>query len=147
MWIHCDESREQRVRIVSGNALFCQEWMSPGHAQQTQNICITFVQRRDNVFDVDPSLYKYYTNALRLLGHSLYSVHDIQVFLYMSIIPTISSPNWQGVATHLSWRSADDLDPRNVLNWPLSRGTPLAHFVSNPAQGQKDRQTNRQTTK
>ena len=36
--------------------------------QQTQNICITFVQRRPNVFDVGPTLYKYYTNVLCLLG-------------------------------------------------------------------------------
>ena len=36
--------------------------------QQTQNICITFVQRRPNVFDVGPTLYKCYTNVLRLLG-------------------------------------------------------------------------------
>ena len=28
----------------------------------------TFVQRRPNVFDVDPTLYKCYTNVLRLLG-------------------------------------------------------------------------------
>ena len=27
-------------------------------AQQTQNICITFIQRRLNVFDVGPTLYK-----------------------------------------------------------------------------------------
>ena len=37
------------------------------HTQQTQNICITFVQRRPNVFDVGPTLYKYYANVLRLL--------------------------------------------------------------------------------
>ena len=35
--------------------------------QQTQNICITFVQRRPNVFDVGPALYKHYTNVLCLL--------------------------------------------------------------------------------
>ena len=29
-----------------------------GSTQQTQNICITFVQRRPNVFDVGPTLYK-----------------------------------------------------------------------------------------
>ena len=29
-------------------------------SQQTQNICIPFVQRRHNVFDVDPTLYKLY---------------------------------------------------------------------------------------
>ena len=28
------------------------------HAQQTQNICIAFIQRRPNVFDVGPTLYK-----------------------------------------------------------------------------------------
>ena len=32
--------------------------------KQTQNICITFVQRRPNVFDVGPTLYKCYTNSL-----------------------------------------------------------------------------------
>ena len=37
-------------------------------AQQTQNICITFEQRRPNVFDVGQTLYKCYTNALCLLG-------------------------------------------------------------------------------
>ena len=46
---------------------------------QTQNICITFVQRRPSVFDVGPTLYKCYiyvgptlykcyTNVLCLLG-------------------------------------------------------------------------------
>ena len=29
-----------------------------GASQQTQNICITFIQRRPNVIDVDPTLYK-----------------------------------------------------------------------------------------
>ena len=33
----------------------------------TQNICIAFVQRRPNVFDVGPTLYKCYTNVLCLL--------------------------------------------------------------------------------
>ena len=36
--------------------------------QQTQSICITFVQRRPNVFDVGPTLYKYYKNILCFLG-------------------------------------------------------------------------------
>ena len=30
--------------------------------KQTQNICITFIQRRPNVFDAGPTLYKCYTN-------------------------------------------------------------------------------------
>ena len=36
--------------------------------QQTQNICITFVQRRPNIFDVGPTLCNCYTNVLCLLG-------------------------------------------------------------------------------
>ena len=36
--------------------------------QYTQNICITFIQRRPNVFDAGPTLYKCYTNILCLLG-------------------------------------------------------------------------------
>ena len=41
--------------------------------QQTQNICITFIQRRPNVFDVGPTLHKCYTNVLCLLGMAHYS--------------------------------------------------------------------------
>ena len=39
------------------------------HTQQTQNICITFIQRRPNVFDVGPTLCKCYTNVLCLQGN------------------------------------------------------------------------------
>ena len=35
--------------------------------QQAPNICIAFVQSRLNVFDVGPTLYKYYTFFLCLL--------------------------------------------------------------------------------
>ena len=45
---------------------YCSQYEGP--SQQTQNICITFVQRRPNVFDVSPTLYKCYTNVFRLLG-------------------------------------------------------------------------------
>ena len=31
---------------------------SPPEAQQTQDICITFIQRRPNVFDVGPTLHE-----------------------------------------------------------------------------------------
>ena len=37
-------------------------------SQQTQNICITFVQCWTNLKDVGPTLYKCYTNVLCLLG-------------------------------------------------------------------------------
>ena len=38
-------------------------------SQQTQNICITFVQCWTNVEDVGSRLYKCYTNVLCLLGY------------------------------------------------------------------------------
>ena len=47
-------------------------------SQHTQTICITFVQRRPNIFDVGPTLYKCYTNASCLLGchyKELYFTH------------------------------------------------------------------------
>ena len=46
-------------------------------AQQTQNICITFVQRWTNVEDVGPTLYKCYANVFCLLGYAC-MVHRIE---------------------------------------------------------------------
>ena len=43
-------------------------------AQQTQNICITFIQCWSNVEDVGPTLYKCYTNVFCLLGWTLISM-------------------------------------------------------------------------
>ena len=40
-----------------------------GQSQQAQNICITFTQCWTNVEDVGPTLYKWHTNALCLLGY------------------------------------------------------------------------------
>ena len=40
------------------------QYQTSCYSQQTQNICITFVERRRNVFDVGPTLYKCYTNVL-----------------------------------------------------------------------------------
>ena len=39
-------------------------------SQQKQTIYITFMQRRLNIFDVGPKVYKCYTNVLSLLGWS-----------------------------------------------------------------------------
>ena len=50
--------------------------------QQTQKICITLVQRRPNVFDVGPTMYKLYTNILRLLGTS-FNLY-LKVFFYFT---------------------------------------------------------------
>ena len=41
-----------------------------GATQQTQDICVTFVQCWTNVEDVGPTLYKCYTNVLCLLGRT-----------------------------------------------------------------------------
>ena len=38
-------------------------------AQQTQNICMRFIQWRTSVEDVGPALYKCHTNVLYLLGY------------------------------------------------------------------------------
>ena len=40
-------------------------------AQQAQNVCITFIQRRPNVFEIGPTLYKSYTNVVCLLGEHI----------------------------------------------------------------------------
>ena len=51
-----------------GSVSACNRRQTSCYPQQTQNICKTFVQRRPNVFDVGPTLYKCYTNVLCLLG-------------------------------------------------------------------------------
>ena len=46
----------------------------------TQNICITFVQRRPNVFDVGPTLYNCFTNVFSCVywGYSLDKKVNVQ---------------------------------------------------------------------
>ena len=44
----------------------------------TKTICITFIQRWTNVFDVDPTLYKYYTNVLCLLEFFTFRVAALE---------------------------------------------------------------------
>ena len=55
---------EEKVSISQVNQFLLSNLLT----QQIQNICITFVQRWTNVFDVGLTLYKYYTNVLCLLG-------------------------------------------------------------------------------
>ena len=59
------------VRTVEYSGLTMLVNSTPLIPEQTQNICITLVQRRPNVFDVGPALYKCYTNVLCLLGNDL----------------------------------------------------------------------------
>ena len=62
-------------------------------SQQTQNFCITFVQRRPNVFDVGPTLYKCYTNILCLLGYFLNEIANFQMSIWMAICELTSHCN------------------------------------------------------
>ena len=80
---------------------------------QTQSICITFVQRRPNVFDVGPTLYKYYTNVLCLLDDCAVTIMTLQytaVIISQSVSSTPSgSLCLQG--TLLIMHARDALDP------------------------------------
>ena len=49
------------IKSTLGQCLIVFAWKVA--SQKTQNICKTFVQRRPNVFDVGPTLYKCYTNV------------------------------------------------------------------------------------
>ena len=57
--------------------------------QQTRNICITFIQRRPNVF-VGQTLYKWYTNVLCLLGI------DRDQWMKARFVHTMANINWDG---------------------------------------------------
>ena len=59
-------------------------------SQRTQSISITFIQRWPKVFDACPTLFKYYTNALCLLGWTV---------IYLGI--TRGLP----VSTQMSWKT------------------------------------------
>ena len=59
----CSHNIKKRANIVDSFV------MQPDSNLATHNICIAFIQRRPNVFDVVSTLYKYYTNVLWLLGH------------------------------------------------------------------------------
>ena len=56
-----------------GSVSVCNRRQTSCYSKQAQNICITFVQRRPNVFD---ALYKFYTNALCFLGWTQPSKHE-----------------------------------------------------------------------
>ena len=62
MWaVFCQSARYQ-YNAGSMLAMVCDAGLTLGQrlvtSQQTQNICITLMQRRRNVLDVDPTLYK-----------------------------------------------------------------------------------------
>ena len=74
-------------------------------SQQTQNICITLIQRRPNVFDVGPTLYKCYTNVLCLLGWVCFS----PVACYYVIILCLIMSDMITWMTHLLYTGMDGM--------------------------------------
>ena len=84
-------------------------------SQQTQNMCITFVQRRPNVFDVGPTLYKCHTNIWCLLVAAFEPFETPEITLTWDVSDTpmvrlahtsclsVAVHRWAtGVARHLS---------------------------------------------
>ena len=71
MVAHHHNKLDQRIVFV-GDVLCMLKmqyhWTRSINTQQTQNICITFIQCRPKVFDVGPTLYKCYTNVLCVTG-------------------------------------------------------------------------------
>ena len=89
-------------------------------AQQTQNICIAFIQRRSSVFDVGPTLYKCYTNILCLLGQDERRICDLQ-WTYMSQPTQYSLPiqccfNFGSLTVILS-QHKNSIGPVYRANW------------------------------
>ena len=62
----------------------------PKTSQQTQNICITFIQCRPKDFNVSPTLYKCHTNVLCLIYHNFKSKKNLRslwfIHQYFSIV-------------------------------------------------------------
>ena len=77
--------------------------------QQTQNICIAFVQRRPNVFDAGPTLYKCYTNVLCLLGIAGLKASTRHLLADQSRVIAPGSRGASSRRTH----------PRGPVNWAL----------------------------
>ena len=78
-------------------------------SQQTQNICITFIQRRPKVSDAGPTLYKCYTNILYLWGLFVFAEqYGHRLRRCTSIEP--SHVQWHGLlfqATSINYVSAN----------------------------------------
>ena len=82
-------------------------------SQQTQNICITFVQRRLNVLNVGPTLYKCYTNVVFTEIYTCLFAH-IHIYCHISVCRTISQQPWDNVVLLLVHR---------LRRWPNSKAT------------------------
>ena len=94
------------------------------HTWWTQTICITFAQRRPNVFDAGPTLYKCYTNVVLLGRPTRVSVHCNEVrparWRYKFIMRSL----WCIDAFHL-WDAAGESSVPTPQRWP--NAGPLTH--------------------
>ena len=101
--------RIKNSRIHQNNDITC---VYVGLSQQTKNICITFIQRRLNVFDVGPTLYKCYTNILCVPWCAFnWSIIRIYFCLFPDICladagTTFSRPGIKPLGGLLWWSSA-----------------------------------------
>ena len=94
---HVDRKITLWGESIRPNVAYRTAWCDEKAAsKQTQNICITFIQRRPNVFDVGPTLYECYTNVLCLLGCVCQHLqHEFSHFLWLMIIlPILTCPKW-----------------------------------------------------
>ena len=99
------------------------------------DFCITFVQRRPNVFDVGPTLYKCYTNVLCLLDCYVvlqdilqYARHDAKkaLFLITDGYSNNGDPTW--AAKQLREKGVE------IFTFGIVRGNfkELCHMASEP---------------
>ena len=90
--------------------------------QQTQNISITFVQRRPNVFDAGPTLYKCYTNVLCLLGISQCCFDRLRIENYHeNNLSSIDLKNWNNYADYSKGGGGVLMTAETVINIEQAR--------------------------
>ena len=107
--------------------------------QQTQNICIPFIQRRPNVVDVGPTLYKCYTNVLCLLGSNVsdFEFENVQViescraYQYLDYRASWDQNQNSCRLEIKGWRNAStNTNPKLCFRWQ-SQNSPRKEFRSN----------------
>ena len=68
--------------FVSGTPIWDLYSLAVKH-RETQNSFITFIQRRTNVVDVGPTLYKCYSNVFVFAGHTQWSFKIVDLSMYL----------------------------------------------------------------
>ena len=124
--------------VTDSGTTVIQSWLEvscfPGKAtQQTRKICITFIQRRPNVFDVGPTLYKCYTNVLCFLGwEQLSLVRAIHCLSNFSLsVNQANTRRWTNVG--LIWVSValNSICSASCFSWERAYCSERAHTEVN----------------